>query len=136
MYKLSGSEKVIDLEGIPLSDSGAPQPQLIVKEGSVSLSYLAADNVEIRVEVNFTGPVIHIFGTPNDETLKYHPLFAVGLKHYAISEVLNSGWVDDLEQANSVHPQHDAEKYESLHHYVFAFHDSTFECVARGLAVS
>jgi hypothetical protein len=32
---------------------------------------------------------------------------------------------------NSVHPHHDREGFARLRHYVFAFHDSTFECVAR-----
>jgi hypothetical protein len=33
---------------------------------------------------------------------------------------------------NSVHPYHRPEAFADLHHYVFAFHDSTFECIARG----
>jgi hypothetical protein len=37
---------------------------------------------------------------------------------------------------NSVHPHHRPEACEALTHYVFAFHDSTFECVARGISVS
>jgi hypothetical protein len=37
---------------------------------------------------------------------------------------------------NSVHPYHDPKQFEELNHYVFTFHDSTFECVARGLEVT
>ncbi len=33
---------------------------------------------------------------------------------------------------NSVHPCHRPEGYAKLRHFVLAFHDSTFECVARG----
>jgi len=33
---------------------------------------------------------------------------------------------------NSVHPRHNPKMYDDLKHYVFAFHDSTFECIARG----
>jgi hypothetical protein len=32
---------------------------------------------------------------------------------------------------NSVHPYHRAERYERLQHLIFAFHDSTFECVCQ-----
>jgi hypothetical protein len=30
-----------------------------------------------------------------------------------------------------VHEHHNPEGFARLNHYVFAFHDSTFECVAR-----
>jgi hypothetical protein len=32
---------------------------------------------------------------------------------------------------NSVHPYHRPARYEELRHFVLAFHDSTFECVAK-----
>ena len=37
---------------------------------------------------------------------------------------------------NRVHEHHRPERYAELRHYVFAFHDSTFECVARGFDVT
>ncbi len=37
---------------------------------------------------------------------------------------------------NSVHEHHKPQRYERLKHYVFAFHDSTFECVAEGYEVT
>jgi hypothetical protein len=36
---------------------------------------------------------------------------------------------------NSVHPDHDPERFRSSKHYVLSFHDSTFECVADGYTV-
>lgn len=38
-----------------------------------------------------------------------------------------------MEQRNSVHPFHSPEGYKSLVHYIFTFHDSTFECVSKSL---
>ena len=35
---------------------------------------------------------------------------------------------------NSVHPYHKKAHFEPYRHFVFAFHDSTFECVARGFS--
>ncbi len=34
---------------------------------------------------------------------------------------------------NAVHDGHSPEQFAALRHYVFAFHDSTFECVAEGV---
>jgi hypothetical protein len=33
---------------------------------------------------------------------------------------------------NSVHPYHRPEGFKSYRHFVLAFHDSTFECIAEG----
>jgi hypothetical protein len=33
---------------------------------------------------------------------------------------------------NRVHEHHQPARFERLRHFVFAFHDSTFECVAEG----
>jgi hypothetical protein len=36
-----------------------------------------------------------------------------------------------LERMNAVHPRHDPQRFMAdLRHFVFAFHDSTFECIA------
>jgi hypothetical protein len=35
---------------------------------------------------------------------------------------------------NSVHPRHRPEHFKSYRHFVLAFHDSTFECIAEGYA--
>lgn len=38
---------------------------------------------------------------------------------------------------NAVHPYHHSGRFhEGKRHFVLAFHDSTFECVARGLRCS
>ncbi len=33
---------------------------------------------------------------------------------------------------NAVHPCHRPEHFAGFKHYIFAFHDSTFECIAEG----
>jgi hypothetical protein len=68
--------------------------------------------------------------------LRGHPLASRGLQAYSAFEVRNSSWIRQLERMNSVHPQHNPARYSMLHHYVFAFHDSTFECVARDFSLS
>jgi hypothetical protein len=39
------------------------------------------------------------------------------------------------EQINSVHPLHRGGWHQRLTHYLFCFHDSTFECLARDVRV-
>jgi hypothetical protein len=38
-----------------------------------------------------------------------------------------------FERMNRVHPSHKPQHFEGLRHFVFTFHDDTFECVARGV---
>ena len=47
----------------------------------------------------------------------------------------NSSWVRALERMNAVHPHHRPETFASLVHLVFAFRDSTFECVVESYEV-
>src|SRR5260370_31235264 len=97
------------------------------------LQVIFADPSETKwAIVQFHRPRAHMFGPPGDETLSGHPLAGRGLRTYAIHEVLSSSWVRQLEKMNSVHPRHNPKMYDDLKHYVFAFHDSTFECIARG----
>lgn len=73
-----------------------------------------------------------MFGGPNDEAFDGHPLAARGLTPYGVFEVKDSSWIRKLERMNSVHPMHNRELFlKRLRHFIFAFHDSTFECVAE-----
>jgi hypothetical protein len=47
----------------------------------------------------------------------------------------NSPWVNDLERANRVHPNHSPDSFVGLRHFILPFDDSTFECVARSVEV-
>jgi hypothetical protein len=37
---------------------------------------------------------------------------------------------------NAVHPCHKPEHFADYRHFVFAFHDTTFECIAHAFTVS
>ena len=41
-----------------------------------------------------------------------------------------------LERMNSVHALHNPERFSRLVHFVFSFHDSTFECVADDVEIA
>jgi hypothetical protein len=152
MYPVDEKDSVVEITSAPKLSPGAPCPMVLCDEHSLFLSYIIfekhpippphpggglqvtyADPSETKwAIVEFHRPWAHIFGPPNDEAFSGHPLASRGLGRYAIHEVLNSSWVRQLERMNSVHPRHNPKAYDGLKHFVFAFHDSTFECIARG----
>jgi hypothetical protein len=75
------------------------------------------------------------FGYPNDEALPGHPLYKQGLDlhGYGVCEVLNSSWISQLTEQNRVSFPNTPKSDQ--HHWIFMFHDSTFECIARALKV-
>lgn len=74
-------------------------------------------------------------GDPNDEVHHGHSLHGQGQVGYTAQIVKNSPWIEELRLVNSVHSCYDARSWEALDHYVFWFHDSTFECVAESYEV-
>jgi hypothetical protein len=152
MYPVDDKDSVVEITDAPKSSPGAPCPIVLCDEHSLILAYLIFEKRQapppspgdgLRVIyadpsktkwaiVEFHRPRAHMLGPPNDEAFSGHPLFSRGLRPYAIYEVRNSSWVRQLEKMNSVHSQHNPKAYDELKHYVFAFHDSTFECIARG----
>jgi hypothetical protein len=76
-----------------------------------------------------------ILGPPNDEALNGHRLWGKGLEFYGTFVVRNSLWIREVRRIGSVHPRHDPGRKTDLSHYVICFHDTTFECLARGFEV-
>ncbi len=84
-----------------------------------------------KVTIEFEICQITKFGYQNDEAIEGHPLYSKGLRAYDIFRVENSEWIKSIERQNQVNfPNTD---YKSLQHFIFTFHDSTFECIAIGL---
>jgi hypothetical protein len=70
------------------------------------------------------------FGYPNDEARWGIPRFKK--VSYGIYEVRNSSWIKEVVQMNRYRFPNTTDNYVSRH-YLFAFHDSTFECLADDL---
>lgn len=140
--------------GFPVKwDTGAPLPQLMVNDYRALLGFLMSepdpkwDGTYVKVKdpagfqpepialVEFEGCVSAKLGAPNDEVFKGHPLNGKGGEAYAAQRVVNSKWLKEIEAINSVHRMYQPESWRDLHHYIFWFHDSTFECVARSYKV-
>ena len=153
MYSVDSQDRVIKLKDVPQADVGAPQPLVLSDERTTLLAYsvqrkphpfddrvLTGADVKLFEDeaalVEFRSCQSFMFGAPNDEAFSGHPLADRGLSPYGAFEIENSSWIRQLEKMNSVHPEHQSGWLLTLKHFIFAFHDSTFECVASGLSWS
>ena len=153
MYSVDDRDTVVEIAAVPQSSIGAPCPMILVGEDHLDLAYYLQNtpagwdgtSVKVMAEntggepvalVSFSYPYAHMFGPPNDEAFEGHPLESRGLRPYAVFEVVESSWIRQLERMNSVHEHHRPERFAKYHHFVFAFHDTTFECVAESFSVS
>ncbi len=150
MYSIGFRDRVEKLTNVPKSDAGAPLPVVLADELRVLLAYRVSepdsnwDGTYVNVVspdtegtvaiVTFEHASLHMFGPPNDEAFSGHPLAKRGLRPYSANEIHNSSWVQLRIKMNCVHPRHDS-MFVGLRHFIFAFHDSTFECLARNLSV-
>jgi hypothetical protein len=152
VYDVDARDRVVELDDVPPSSAGAPLPVVVADEYTAQLAYFAAESdpdwdgtnprsvgladAEPVVLVKFDLARAWFHGPPNDEAFEGHPLAARGLRPYCVFRIDESSWVRRLERMNAVHPRHRPEAFAELKHYVFAFHDSTFECIARGFTAS
>lgn len=152
MYDVDERDSVVEVDDVPRPSPGAPMPVVVASESIVQLGYFAREDppdwdwtnprsVELRdakpvVLVTFDQARAWFHGPPNDEAFTGHPLASRGLQPYGVFRVAASSWLRRLERMNSFHPQHRPERFAELSHYVFTFHDSTFECIARGFTAT
>jgi hypothetical protein len=146
MYELTSNDKVVKITNIPKSDPGAPSPIVLASENNLVLVYQGFENIDweksyeeafpngpqnrLIAVVRFGRVMAHMFGPPNDDTIEGHPLAEKGLEPYSIFRIDDSSWINKLEQMNSVHEFHSKSLFQGYIHYIFTFHDSTFECIA------
>ncbi len=153
MYEVDNKDKVIELKDFPQSSIGAPIPTILASEHKVAIAYylqntpsdwdgttvkvMDESSIEPVAIVVFERCYAKYFGPPNDEAFEGHPLANTGLTPYACFEVMNSSWIRKLERMNSVHPYHDKQRFLSIwRHFILAFHDSIFECIATDYSIS
>lgn len=134
-------------------DTGAPLPYLLQNDYRTFLVFFLRDvdpewdgtYVNIRrtddpnpsnlAVIEFKRCICTKMGTPNDEVFRGHPLTGKGFQGYCPLQVQNSPWIKELEAINSIHRGYRPESWRNLNHYIFGFHDSTFECVAESFVV-
>ncbi len=154
MYEVDSKDFISELKGVPQSSIGAPFPFVMSDEHITFLTYYV-ENTPERWDssiVRWTGvanegePVAlvrfrqchaHLFGPPCDETFSGHPLASRGLKPCGAYVVENSSWLRWLDEIGNPNLQsHKLPFSSNLKHFIFAFHHSTFECLAEELDIS
>jgi hypothetical protein len=138
-----GEPHAVPIEFPVLWDAGAPLPHLLRNDYRTFLLFLIGQQGNSRPQirsdriaiVEFKRCICAKMGTPNDEVLHGHPLHGKGLAAYQPQRVENSPWIKELEIINSVHRGYKPESWRALSHFIFGFHDSTFECVAHSFNV-
>jgi hypothetical protein len=146
----------VSVERVPLPfemDVGAPSPHMFADGHLKLLTFYISDvdpswdggSVSVRAEgspeeepvclVKCAGADV-IMGGPNDEALHGHALWPKGLRYYGLFRVRNSPWLMELERTNSVHDQYDPAGWDSMHHFIFTFHDETVEILTSDLEMS
>lgn len=100
------------------------------------MNVVSSDTVDDIAVVEFEYCSAAKMGAPNDEVFHGHPLDGSGLSPYTPMKVENSPWIDELAKINSVHRGFNPEIWEAQTHFIFGFHDSTFECVAESFSVT
>ncbi|WP_165252135.1 hypothetical protein [Paludisphaera soli] len=148
-----GEEHAVPIDFPVLWDIGAPAPHLLQSDRKTLLIFrineqdtdwdgtfvrivdTGDETIEALALVQFFGVTATRFGDPNDEVAHGHPLHGRGLDAYRAQRVVSSRWLAELEAINRVHSLYDPESWRDSNHYVFWFHDSTFECIARSFTV-
>ncbi|MBX9724246.1 MAG: hypothetical protein K2X81_22750 [Candidatus Obscuribacterales bacterium] len=148
-----GEEYAIPLEFPFKWNGGAPLPFLLQNDYKTFLTFFLREDdpnwdgtyvnvkdpgseaVESLALVEFFGCCSAKLGSPNDEVLDGHPLAGKGMQGYSAQEVISSKWLAELEKINGVHLCYSPDDWSRSHHYIFWFHDSTFECIAESFKV-
>lgn len=148
-----GESYALTLDFPVVWDIGAPLPHVFANDWSVFLVFLTAvddpawdgsyakvmspSNPEAQTYaiVEFHAPESVRFGSPNEDVHSGHLLYGKGQEPYTAQTVENSLWRAEVEAINKVHPYYKAERWQRIKHYIFWFHDTTFECLAHSYEV-
>jgi len=130
-------------------EPGAPLPILLTSDYKLFLIFCVQDKVDWsneqqmaqrfeklfdqRCVVTFLGCADTRFGCPNEEVWHGHYLDGHGQDGNEAQIVVHSPWLNEVMAINSVHSDYRPERWTDKKHYIFWFHDTTFECLAEGL---
>lgn len=112
------------------AEPNVPLPELRVSDGETILTYATHWDCDTPyAEIAFSGVLVAQLGYPNDEALRGHPLYPYGLRWYTFQEVLASPWIAEIRSRNEV-PFPKVAYAGDARHFVYTFHDETFEGIA------
>jgi hypothetical protein len=134
----SGDQYVLPLDLGFKPEAGVSAPVLLQTDTTTVLTFnavkIAADGSRSAAGtaiIEFDLGCWTTLGYPNDEALPGHPLYGRGLSAYGIFEVHNSHWLRRMYEQKKVSFPNTKPWVER--HLLFSFHDSTFECICRGI---
>jgi hypothetical protein len=123
------SDRVVELQLGVVPEAAVSGAVLFQTEASAHLVFNASAG-NARVLVTFERCILTRFGHPNDEARWGIPRFRGTT--YGIYRVEHSSWIAEVVRLNRHRFPTTGDDYVKLH-YLFAFHDSTFECLADGM---
>lgn len=153
LAKLKGEPYAVPCDFPVKWDIGAPLPHLLCNDFNAFLIFYVSksdpnwDGTYVNVVdpksdekfdlclVSFERSISAKLGHPNEDVQDGHPLSGRGLDGYTAQIVKNSSWLHEMAKTNSVHAYDNPEFWQQLNHYIFWFHDTTFECVAKSYNV-
>jgi hypothetical protein len=150
--KAKDLDQVRKLDNVPTIYPGAPKPRVFATEHSIAISYwlefptdaemLAAKSPlrdmagrAIYAVIVFRRCTSHLFGYPNSEAFMGHLLAEHGYIPFSAYEVCNSSWIKQIEKMNRVHSKHSPSLFLNRRHFIFGFHDTTFEVICHDYEV-
>lgn len=113
-------------------DMGAPVPHILADESFLHLIFHKEDQEDDDwVILSFENYQIFKFGLPREDSIDNHPYAKYGLDGYGIYKTDWSDWIEEIIKIN----KKDLPKNPDLKHFIIPFHDSTFECIAKGFDI-
>lgn len=137
-----GEEYAIPFDIGCLPHADVPSVVILQTDVSTVLTFNAHYTSPEGIDVSNKRAVVELgccltkFGHPNDEALPGHPLYQKGLNTYGVYEVINSSWVRQVKEMNSVSFPDRSDWIDSMRHYIFVFHEDVFECIGGKIRVS
>jgi hypothetical protein len=154
MYSIGpfANDTVVELRDMPRSSAGAPCPVVVAGEDQLFLLYVLQSIPEgwydtwVKIIspdaegdpfalIAFHHPLAYCRGIPYGEALHGHPLYKRGLRPNEAFEIQNSSWQDGLVKMSRLQAAHRSESYHRYRHFVLAFQETTFECLAEAYSI-
>jgi len=143
--KATMTDEIVELDLGVRPDAGVSGAVVLQTESMTILTFIAVCSTsetsprgdkylepDQRAIVEFQRCLLTRFGHPNDEARWGIPKYAGS--SYGIYEVKDSSWIKEVVAANRHSFPATPDDYVRRH-FLFAFHDSTFECLADDLSI-
>lgn len=112
---------------------GAPNPMVFADEHVVNLAYYdVEDDVAL---ITFEHCFEFRMGMPGESRISSSPYSGLGILNFEAHIVENSPWMDELEKRYKVLSDF-SQGERKYTHYLFTFHDRTFECISSGYCIT